>query len=317
LFGTVRGGLVKRKWKIVGVLFAVICIFVFVALVYSLASFFGELSFFEEERVVIVPVRGMITLTGCPASFGAPSCANVGEIKRLLRTVDEEDSIKAVVLDIESGGGFVVASRELMRAVEDTEKPVVAWIGESGASGAYYAASASDLIVADRDSVTGSIGVIMQLQHYYGLFDWLMINHTTIKSGEYKDTGSPLRPMSDEERQMLQEVIDDIQADFLTDVTANRNLSEEAVREVGEGRIYLGSRAHELGLVDELGGLEYAVDRAAELADIEGEPGVERVEPERRLLDILSQLSAHAGYGFGQAFAGTKNPESNLYRSFA
>ena len=232
--------------------------------------------------VAVIPVHGTITLGGCPGSlFYAESCAQVEEIKKQLKDADGDPAVKAIVLDIYSGGGNVVASRELMRAVRGTEKPVVAWIGEVGASGAYYVASGADRIVADEDSITGSIGVIMFIQHYYELFDEIGINVTVIKAGESKDIGSPYRPMTADERAEMQGIIDKVYRSFISDVAENRNLSFDYVETVSEGNIYLGSDAKKIGLVDELGGLEDAVDLAAELGGIKGEPGVK--EPERKI----------------------------------
>ena len=157
------------------------------------------------QKILVIPVKGEITMEGCSGSFltGVPACARVDTIKRKLEHADESSEIKAVVLDINSGGGGVSASRELMEAIKETKKPVVARIGEVGASGAYYAASAADWVIAYKDSMTGSIGVIMTLQHYYGLYGQLGINTTVIKSGNSKDIGSPYRPMEEEERQEL------------------------------------------------------------------------------------------------------------------
>lgn len=280
--------------------FAAACVVVCAVVVYSLAVFLDDVDVFG-DKVAIVPVKGLITLDACPTSFAGPTCASVPTIKDQLEAADEDSSVKAVVLEINSGGGYPVASRELMRAVQETEKPVVAWIGEAGASGAYYAATGADRILADEGSLTGSIGVIMSLQHYYNLFDWLGINTTTIKSGEFKDSGSPYRPMREEEREMFQSLIDDVHADFIADVAANRNLSLAFVSSIGDGRIYTGSRARQLGLIDGLGGFDDAVELAARMGDVAGHPKLQRFEPQRRLVDLLTQVSAGAGYGFGQA----------------
>ncbi len=282
-------------------LFAAACIVVFAVMVYSLAAFIDDVAVFA-DKVAVIPVKGLITLDACPTSFAGPTCASVPAIKDQLAAADEDSSVKAIVLEVNSGGGYPVASRELMRAVQDAEKPVVAWIGEAGASGAYYAATGADRILADEDSLTGSIGVLMSLQHYYDLFDWLGVNTTTIRSGEFKDSGSPYRPMREEEREMFQRLIDDVHADFVADVAANRNLSVAFVSSVADGRIYTGSRARQLGLIDGLGGFDDAVELAAQMGDVAGRPHLQRFEPQRRLVDLLTQVSAGAGYGFGKAF---------------
>jgi protease-4 len=249
------------------------------------------------QKVAVIPLKGTITLEGCGGDiFGAPQCANARALKEMLRNADEDNSIKAIVLDINSGGGYVVATRELERAVRNTKKPVVACISEVGASGAYYVASAADHIVADRDSITGSIGVIMTIQHYYGLFEKLGINVTVIKAGECKDVGSPYREMTPEEERELQEMVDKIHQDFISDVAANRNLSISYVTNISDASIYLGSEAKDLHLVDSLGGLDDAIDIASELSGIIGEPAIERAKPRKISFLDLFQTSADSDF---------------------
>lgn len=254
------------------------------------------------DTIMIVPVKGVITLDECSAGLIASgACAQASVIKKLLEAADDDPQVKAVVLDINSGGGAIVASRELMRAVAKTEKPVVAWIGESGASGAYYVASAADKIVADRNSITGSIGVIAGFIHYYGLMDKLGINMTVITSGDNKDVGSPYRQMTDEEREDLQELVDTIHADFVADVAVNRNLSLIYVTELADGKIYLGSEALELGLIDYTGGADLAFEIAKDLAGITGDVKKKEVTGTQSWKAIIDRLSVNIGYGIGRA----------------
>jgi protease-4 len=229
------------------------------------------------QKVAIIPIKGEITAEGCSASlFSSASCANVAAIKEMLKAADKDDSVRAIVLDINSGGGSVVPSRELAYAVKDMKKPVVACIRETGASGAYYIASAADRIVADRDSMTGSIGVIMSIQHMYGLYEKLGINVTVIKSGKVKDIGSPYREMTPDEKAELTDMVNTIYEDFVFDVATNRNMSVEYVKSISDGSIYLGKEALDLGLIDSLGGIDEAVQIAADLGNIEGEPGIQK-----------------------------------------
>lgn len=229
------------------------------------------------QKIAIIPLKGEITAEGCSASlFSSASCANVAAIKEMLKAADKDDSIRAVVLDINSGGGSVVPSRDLSRTVKEMKKPVVAYIGETGASGAYYVASAADYIVTDKDSMTGSIGVIMTIQQMYGLYDKLGLNVTVIKSGRVKDIGSPYREMTPEENKELTDMVDKIYEDFISDVAVNRNLSVDYVRNVSDGSIYLGRDAKNMGLVDSLGGIDDAVQIAAVLGNVSGEPGIQK-----------------------------------------
>ncbi|MFH1055280.1 MAG: signal peptide peptidase SppA [Candidatus Altiarchaeota archaeon] len=281
--------MVRTFWKVV-VTFGVLGLFVLI-IAFIMA---GLMSGFDMPTigggdVAIIPIHGEITLGGCPTSIlFTESCADVDEIKSQLKEAESDFNVKAIVLDVYSGGGNVVASRELMRAVKKTEKPTVAWIGEIGASGAYYAASAADKVMADEDSMTGSIGVIMPVTHYYGLMDKIGVNVTVLKAGDSKDIASPYRPMTEEEKGELQGMMDKVYYSFTSDVAKNRNLSMAYVSNISQGKIYLGSEAKELGLVDELGGLDDAVKMAAELGGIKGEPGIKRPEKKVKLTDLLT-----------------------------
>ena len=278
----------KTFWKVV-VTFGVLGLFVLV-IAFSIAYFMSDMRVpsLGGGDVAVIPIYGTITMGGCGGGLlNAESCADVSEIKQELKDADNDPRVKAIVLDVYSGGGNVVASRELMRAVKRTEKPTVAWIGEIGASGAYYAASAADRVVADEDSMTGSIGVIMFIEHYYDLFDWVGINVTTIKAGNSKDIGSPYRPMTQNEQDEMQAMIEKVYDSFVFDVARNRHLEVGYVRNISQGKIYLGSEARDLGLVDELGGFDDAVSIAANMSGIRGEPGVRRPERKVGLIDLL------------------------------
>lgn len=280
----------KTIWKIL------ITFGVFVLFLFSIVGFFmlmGEVFTMPsvDNKVAVIPIKGEITLEECGGSiFGSYQCAQVSVIKKKLEEADEDPTVKAIVLDINSGGGSVVASGELMQAIKETSKPTVAYIGEVGASGAYYAASASDWIIADRNAMTGSIGVIMTLNHYYGLYGKLGINVTVIKAGESKDIGSPYRPITEEEEKELKEMIDNIYYDLIENIAENRkNLSLNDVEKLSDGSIYLGSEAAEKGLIDDIGSMDDAIKKAAELGGIEGEPEIKVEEPTRRsILDLFT-----------------------------
>ncbi len=277
-------------WKVL-ITLGVFVLFLF-AIVGTLAFIGGVDIPSMGNKVVIIPIKGEITSEGCGGSiFGSYQCAQVNVIKKRLKRADEDPTVKAIVLDINSGGGSVVASGELMRAIRETSKPVVAYIGESGASGAYYAASAADCIIADRNSITGSIGVIMSVSHYYELYEKIGINVTVIKAGGSKDVGSPYRPMSEDEKRELTEMVDSIHRDFIENVAENRNLTFEEVESVADGSIYLGITAKEADLIDEIGNLDDAIQRAAEWGGIEGEPILERAEPDEKIsiLDLFTK----------------------------
>lgn len=252
---------------------------------------------FMGNKVAVIPIKGDITLESCGGSiFGTYQCARASKIKKSLKEADKDPTVKAVVLDINSGGGSVVASRELMQAVKNTSKPVVACIREVGASGAYYVATGADKIIADRNSLTGSIGVIMTIEHYYGLYQKLGINVTVIKAGKGKDIGSPYREMTEGEKEELKEMLDEIYKDFVSNVAKNRNLSFSYVENLSDGSIYLGSKAKRVGLIDELGGIDDAIRLAAEMGGIEGEPVI-KGEEAREKISILDLFTRYEDIG--------------------
>lgn len=279
------------RWKFFWVFFVVFCLVVSVGVVFFVFSVFKLSSLpVIGQKVAVIPLKGEITAEGCSGGlFGAPSCVSVSAVKNMLKEADADSSVRAIVLDIDSGGGAVVPSRELARAVKNTRKPVVACIRGIGASGAYYVASAADHIVADRDSITGSIGVIMTVTHTYGLYEKLGINVTTIKAGKTKDIGSPNRPMTDEEVEELSRMVSKIHRDFIYDVAVNRNMTYDYAESIADGSIFLGSEAKELGLVDSLGDIDDAIRIAGRLGNISGEPSVDKKEvKEFNFWDLLS-----------------------------
>jgi len=202
----------------------------------------------------------------------------------------KESSIKAIVLRIDSPGGSVGPSQEIYREIRRTaqSKPVVASMGSVAASGGYYIASAASYIVANPGTITGSIGVIIHLPNLRELFGKIGYQMTTIKSGQFKDIGNPAREMTPEEKELLQATIDETYHQFVRDVALARNLSEDRVREVADGRIIMGEKALALKLVDQLGNFEDAVAKAGELAKIEGEPEVVKAKKSKfSLLDFV------------------------------
>jgi protease-4 len=157
-----------------------------------------------------------------------------------------------------------------------TTKPVVASLGGVAASGGYYIASACHAIVANPGSITGSIGVIMELGNIQGLLQKIGVQAEVLKAGEYKDMGSPVRPLTELERKLFQQMIDSVHAQFIAAVAGGRQMDEAKVREFADGRIFSGEQARTVGLVDELGGLEDAIALAGERGGIAGEPRVSR-----------------------------------------
>lgn len=229
----------------------------------------------SNDKVAIVRLRGIIM--------------DGGDIIRQMDKWAEDDSVKAIVLYISSPGGVVGPSQEIFSAVKKaaSQKPVVASMGVVAASGGYYVAAACNKIVANPGTITGSIGVIMMFSTTFDLMDKIGLKAVVVKSGKFKDTGSPHRPFTDEDRRLMQDVVDDTYDQFLNDVAQGRGLSVDDVRKVADGRILTGRQAFKAKLVDKLGGFDDAVELAARLGGISGKPKKVEEEKKKGLMEAL------------------------------
>jgi len=210
---------------------------------------------------------------------------------RKMERMRESDAIRAVVLRIDSPGGGVAASQEIYEAVKsfrESGKPIVVSMGSVAASGGYYVACGADSILANPGTTTGSIGVILEVPNFKGLLDKIGVKFEVVKSGTFKDTGSPYRDMTSRERKYLQSYINDAFGQFVSVVAENRRLKKEEVLSFADGRIFTGQQAIELGLVDRLGDYDAAIRLAAEMAGLKGKPKTYRF-PKKKLtiFDIL------------------------------
>jgi protease-4 len=214
-------------------------------------------------------------------------------IKRL-RECGKNDRVKAVVLRIDSPGGVVGPSQEIHEEVKKlaAKKKVVVSMGSLAASGGYYIAAPASVIFANPGTITGSIGVIIKLSNLQELLDKVGVKVTTIKTGTYKDIGSPSRPMTEDDKALLQGVIDSSYNQFVKAVAQGRKLPEAQVRLLADGRIFTGEQALALKLVDRLGNMQDALDEAGRLGGIKGEPVQFRPKKERNLLDMLVEETA-------------------------
>ncbi len=225
------------------------------------------------EKVGVVEIRGVI--------------ANPKAIILQLKKFRKNENVKAIVLRIDSPGGGVGPSQEIYSEVKKTtlQKKVVASMGAIAASGGYYVAAASDHIMANPGTITGSIGVVMEFANMEELFKKIGISAHVIKSGDYKDIGSPLRKMTPEERSLLKGFVDNVHQQFVAAVAEGRKMSEESIRAMADGRILSGQQAQELGLIDSLGNMEDAIAMAAKLGGIKGEPSI--VYGEKKRFSVL------------------------------
>src|SRR5204862_7881212 len=209
-----------------------------------------------------------------------------------LKKFGEDDSIKAIILHVNSPGGGVAASEEIYREVkrirDDKKKRIVASIESVGASGAYYVSSASNKIYADKGSIVGSIGVIAEWVNYGDLLHWAKLKDITMKAGEFKDTGSPTRDMTPAEKEYLQSLIDNMHAQFIQAVADGRKSKFEDVKAIANGKVWTGQQALSMKLIDQVADFEAAVEDTAKAVGISGKPTLVRPEKDRKtLLDLL------------------------------
>lgn len=245
------------------------------------------------------PKVAVLELVGTISDASETGFQASGGVRKLLddlAEVRENPEYVALVLRINSPGGSAAASQEIHRAiskVREAGKPAVVSMGDIAASGGFYAAVAADEIFANPSTITGSIGVLAQYLDASELAERFGVRIETIKTGPYKDIGNPTEPLTEEQRRLIQAVVDDSLDQFVAAVSEGRGLDEAFVRRIADGRVLTGNQALELGLIDAFGGLEEAIARAWELAGFEGEPRVARfVEPKpwfARYLGVLSQ----------------------------
>ncbi len=224
------------------------------------------------DKIAVLPVVGVIGAGGDGGVFSSEGATPETLNSQLVQAADDE-SVRAIVLEVNSPGGGVVASDEMYRDILDfkreTNKPVVVSMGDTAASGGYYISMASDHIVANPATLTGSLGVILSYLNYEEAANKLGLRQVVIKSGEFKDIGSPTRDLTEEERQILQQLIDETYQQFVDVIVEGRDLPRARVLELADGRIYSGKRAEALDLVDSLGDLDDATAQAQRLANLQ------------------------------------------------
>lgn len=276
-----RGGERRRSFLRAAIVTLGIGLFLLL-LIFGLAFFLGKWDEFGGPKVALLEVDGLIT--------------NSEQVIEHIRHHMENETVRAFVIRINSPGGGVAPSQEIYEEIKKVrqmhEKPVVASLSTVGASGGYYIAAAADKIVANPGSITGSIGVIIQIPNISDLLNKVGIRSVIIKSGRYKDLASATRELTPAERKLLQQLIDDIHDQFIEAVAEGRGLSREQVETVADGRIFSGRQALELGLVDQLGNLQDAIDTAAKMGGIEGKPQI--VQIKERKFSLLGLLLGKA-----------------------
>lgn len=243
--------------------------------------------FCDKSELTVTPGIGLVEVKGL--------ILDPQETVKQLHDFAKNDKIMAVVLRIDSPGGVVGPSQEISSAVMKLKekKPIIVSMGSVAASGGYYIAVPATLIYANPGTITGSIGVLMKFSNLEGLMSKVGMKSFTLKTGKFKDVGSPARTMSADERAMLQSVIESSHSQFVKAVAAGRKLLEAQVREIADGRIFTGEQALQHKLIDRLGTMQDAVDEAGRAGGIVGEPKV--IKPPKKkplLLDMLVEESA-------------------------
>ena len=253
------------------VFFAVI---IFIAAVLSLMLTFSH-KLPIGEKVALIRIEGVIL--------------DSKNIIEELKEHSEDASVKAIVLRVDSPGGGVAPSQEIYEELVKIKgkKKIVVSMGSVAASGGYYVSSPADKIVANPGTLTGSIGVIMEIPNVEGLMNKIGLKTEVIKSGEHKDIGSMFKTMTDEEKEILQAVLDDVHDQFIKAISDARGMEIAVIRKLADGRIFTGRRAKELGLVDELGNLEDAIQLAGKISGIKGKPEVVYKTNKFSFLDII------------------------------
>ncbi len=255
-------------------------VFIFFTIIFLIAVVLSLLLTFSQknplgEKVALVHVTGVII--------------DSSDVIKELKDHAKDSSIKAIIIRVNSPGGAVAPSQEIYNEIIKIKekKKVIVSMGAIAASGGYYIAAPADKIVANAGTLTGSIGVIMELPNVSGLMDKIGIKTQVIKSGKHKDIASVFKTLTPEEKKILQTVLDDVHDQFIRAVADSRGMTFEETKKLADGRIFTGRMAKEIGLIDELGGLEDAIMLAGELAGIEGEPEVITKKEKFSFLDLI------------------------------
>ncbi len=282
------------KWIVIISVLVIFCVLSFIVA--------GILGLFitpnmDDGNVAVIKINGPITISESEQLISSQSASST-VIVSLIEEADKNPEIKAILLDINSGGGSPVASDEIAQAVKNTNKTTISVIRELGASGAYWIASASDHIIANRMSITGSIGVYSSMFDLSGFLEDNNVTYNLIKAGKYKGIGSPFKELTPEERYQVQKRINLIHDFFIEEIAVNRNLSYKEVEKLATGLWFLGSEAKDMGLVDELGGKNEAIDYIEKKLNITVD--LVTYEYRRSLFDSFFMISSDSFYSIGQ-----------------
>ena len=283
------------------------------------------------DKILLIPLKGVITAQS-PKNLFQETPSIVDSVKQQLKQARNDNDVKAVILEINSPGGGITASdiiyKEVLEFKEETNKKIIVCMLDVAASGAYYISAAADKIIAHPTTITGSIGVIMPLINIANLAEKYGIEDNSIKSGDMKSIGSPLKKMSDAERKVLNDIVDEMYTRFVNIIATGRNMKTEDVRKLADGRIYTGKQALDNGLVDKLGYIEDAITLAKNITGL-NEAKVIRYKRAFNLAEIFEgsmdnllgdrtiKFSLHAAAGYdspGFMYLWTGYQQNNLFK---
>ncbi len=299
---------VKTSFKVISISFSILFTVVFIMFFIGLLSLFVSPSVIKEGNVAVIPITGLITTGDGDILSGIGTKSQ--SIVDLIEKADKSSKIKAILLEIDSGGGAPVASDEIAQAVKSANKTIIAVIREKGASGAYWIASAADKIYANRMSMTGSIGVRASSIGIAGLMQDYNVTYRRLVSGQFKDTGTPFKKMTLAEKAKYQKLIDDLHEIFIKDVAENRGMKYDQVKKLADGFVILGQKAKEVGLIDEIGNKKVALKYLETKLKIKAKP-VEYSKP-KGFMQILSGASAQSFFNIGRGFGSVFNQEMEV-----
>ena len=273
----------RARSLLLGAGLAALLLVVFLVTVWVLMAVVEDGALPGGPRVAVVEIEGIIV--------------DGDQVVRDLREHVDNPAVKAVVVRVNSPGGVVAPTQEIVSAIQRVRKagkPVVASFGAVAASGGYYVGTAADRIYASPGTLTGSIGVVMQMANVEGLLKKVGVEYVVVKAGAYKDVGNFARPMTPDERRILQALLDDVHGQFIAAVAQGRGLDMDTVRRIADGRIYSGQQALALKLIDTLGGFEDAIEAAGQMAGVPGKPKV--ILPRKRF-SVFDLLRNEVGLG--------------------
>lgn len=281
-----------KKFVVVVILLALVTIFGI--------NLLGEKDITAQKRIAVIKISGPLYSSSVESFTGMVKGAD--EIMRQINLARNDKSVAAVLLRIDSPGGSVTAAEEIAAELEKLKaegKPVITSMGDMSASAGYWLASCTDYVYANPSTLTGSLGVYIAWTNVEELYKKIGIRNDLIKSGKFKDILSPDRPMTAEERQMLQKMVDEMYENFVKQIAKGRKMPEDEVRKLADGRVYTGSQAKKLGLVDALGNYYDALDYTAKTAGITGKPQTVTYDD---AISLRSLLRSEVNHIFSKVF---------------